>query len=51
MLHRMAERVEEPADFTLYLASSADKSIKDKAGKRAYDIAPKSLKALRELLK
>lgn len=51
MLHRMAERADEPADIALYLASGADKSIKDKSGKRAYDLVPKSLKAVREVLK
>jgi ankyrin repeat protein len=51
MLHRLAERVGEPKDIALYLASSADKSIKDKAGQRAYDLAPKSLKDVREMLR
>ena len=51
MLHRMAERVDEPKDIALYLASGADKSIKDKAGKRAADLVPKSLKDVRALLK
>ncbi len=51
MLHRFAERVEEPADIALYLTSGADKSVKDKAGKRAYDLVPKSLKDVRAVLK
>ena len=51
MLHRMAERVDEPKDIALYLASGADKSIKDKLGKRAFDLAPKSLKDVRAVLK
>ncbi len=51
MLHRMAERVDEPKDIALYLASGADKSITDTSGKRAFDLAPKSLKAVRALLK
>lgn len=51
MLHRMAERVDEPKDIALYLASGADKSIKDETGKRPFNLVPKSLKAVRELLK
>lgn len=51
MLHRMAVRVDNPADVALYLASGADRSIKDKDGKRAYDLVPKSLKDVRALLK
>jgi hypothetical protein len=51
MLHRMADRVDEPKDFALYLASGADKSIKDKTGKRAYDLVPESLTDVRSLLR
>lgn len=51
MLHRMAERINEARDIAFYLASGADKTIKDKSGKRAFDLVPKSLKPVRELLK
>jgi ankyrin repeat protein len=51
MLHRFAERTDEPKDVALLLASGADKAIKDKSGKRAYDLVPKSLKDVRDVLK
>jgi hypothetical protein len=41
MLHHMAVRVDEPKDIALYLASGADKSIKDKSRERTDDLLPK----------
>ncbi len=54
MLHIAAERENHDsaaANFELLIAHGADKSIKDASGKRAFDLAARSLKKVREVLK
>lgn len=54
MLHIAAEREdydETVANFELLLAHGVDKSIRDNSGKRAFDLAAKSLKKVRAVLK
>ena len=53
MLHYAAEREsydENGPNFELLIARGADKSIKDKSSKRAFDLAAKSLKKVRAVL-
>jgi ankyrin repeat protein len=53
LLHLAAARASydgSAPDFELLIAHGADKSIKDKAGKRAFDLAAKSLEAIRSVL-
>jgi hypothetical protein len=53
LLHLAAAREgydETPANYELLLANGADKSIKDKNGKRAFDLAAKSLTKVRAVL-
>jgi ankyrin repeat protein len=54
MLHIAAAREtydENGQNFELLISNGADKSIKDKTGKRAIDLAAKSLKKVRAVLK
>jgi ankyrin repeat protein len=54
LLHLAAAREsydENGPNFALLLANGADKSIKDKNGKRAFDLVAKSLMKVRAVLK
>lgn len=50
LLHVAAEQVQTPADISLLLERGADKTVRDKTGKRPVDLVPKSLKDIRALL-
>lgn len=50
-LHIAAESTEEAADIALLLERGADKTVRDKSGKRPFDLVRKSLKDMRQLLK
>lgn len=54
MLHYVAERSSDESDapsVELLIASGADKTIRDKQGKRAFDLAAKSLNNVRTVLR
>ena len=50
MLHIAVQATETPADIALLLERGADRTIRDKNGKRAVDLVPRSLKEIRALL-
>lgn len=50
MLHKAAERTEVAADITLLLDRGADRSIRDREGKRPVDLVPESMEEIRVLL-
>lgn len=50
MLHVAAERTQTVEDIALLLDRGADKSIRDRQGRRPVDLVPRSLKEIRSLL-